>query len=228
MFTGAKPPTMNGTNPGRVKFGPFEADLHTHEIWKYGVKIKLVGQPFEVLAILLDKPGELVTREELHERLWSGDTFVDFDHGLNAAVNKLREALSDSVDTPRYVETLPRRGYRFITAVERKDAGAAQVSAAAHAGAPPPPAAPVTSVPAPPVFADPETPRPALKPRRLCLLGGLIAASAIVLFIGASWIKHSAYYGVPGVARVASQRIRPLTSLTDETSEPAFSPDGSY
>src|SRR5262249_10943887 len=122
----------------------------------------------------------------------------------------------------------PRRGYRFITAVERKDAGAAQVSAAAHAGAPPPPAAPVTSVPAPPVFADPETPPHAMKPRRLLLLGGLIAASAIVLFIGASWIKHSAYYGVPGVARVASQRIRPLTSLTDETSEPAFSPDGSY
>src|SRR5262249_295052 len=73
MITGAKPTTMNETNPGRVKFGPFEADLYTHEIWKYGVKIKLVGQPFEVLAILLDKPGELVTREELHERLWSGD-----------------------------------------------------------------------------------------------------------------------------------------------------------
>src|ERR1700757_2745785 len=118
MATGAKLPTMNGTNPGRVKFGPFEADLYTHEIWKHGVKIKLVGQPFEVLAILLNRPGELVTREELHDRLWPGDTFVDFDHGLNAAVNRLREALSDSVEAPRYVETLPRRGYRFIAAVE--------------------------------------------------------------------------------------------------------------
>src|SRR5215467_8445235 len=129
---------MNGTNPGRVKFGPFEADLYTHEIWKHGVKIKLVGQPFEVLAILLDKPGELVTREELHERLWPGDTFVDFDHGLNAAVNKLREALSDSVDTPRYVETLPRRGYRFITAVEKKNGAVAEASVVAYDVTPPP------------------------------------------------------------------------------------------
>src|SRR5215468_2825218 len=113
---------MNGTNTGRVKFGPFEADLHTHEIWKLGIKVKLVGQPFEVLAIFLNRPGELVTREELHEKLWPGDTFVDFDHGLNAAVNKLREALSDSVELPRYVETLPRRGYRFIATVEKKNA----------------------------------------------------------------------------------------------------------
>src|SRR5882724_4353333 len=119
MPMGAKPLTMNGTNPGRVKFGPFEADLHTHEIWKFGVKIKLVGQPFEVLAILLNRPGELVTREELREQLWPGDMFVDFDHGLNAAVNKLREALNDSVETPRYVETLPRRGYRFIARVAK-------------------------------------------------------------------------------------------------------------
>jgi len=229
MITGAKPTTMNGTNPGRVKFGPFEADLYTHEIWKHGVKIKLVGQPFEVLAILLDKPGELVTREELHERLWPGDTFVDFDHGLNAAVNKLREALSDSVDTPRYVETLPRRGYRFIATVERKGEAATQGSAVAQAAPlPPAPVASVTSVPAPPVYADSDTPPRSMKSRRLLLPGGLIAAAVIVLFIGTSWIKHSAHYGVPGSVRVASQRIRPLTSLTDETSEPAFSPDGSY
>src|SRR5881227_4108575 len=109
---------MNGNGSDRVKFGPYEVDLHTHELWKYGTRIKLVGQPFDVLTILLKKPGELVTREELRARLWPGDTFVDFNHGLNAAVNKLREALSDSADTPRYVETLPRRGYRFIAAVE--------------------------------------------------------------------------------------------------------------
>src|SRR5258707_15766017 len=110
---------MGGNGSDRVQFGPFEADLHTHELWKYGTRIRLVGQPFEVLAILLSKPGELVTRDALRERLWSGDTFVDFNHGLNAAVNKLREALSDSADNPRYVETLPRRGYRFIAAVTR-------------------------------------------------------------------------------------------------------------
>src|SRR5499427_10459874 len=108
-----------------VQFGPFLVDLYTHEIRKDGARIRLIGQPFDILSVLLSKPGELVTREELHERLWPGDTFVDFDHGLNAAVNKLREALSDSVDTPRYVETLPRRGYRFIATVEKKNGAVA-------------------------------------------------------------------------------------------------------
>src|ERR1700674_5365444 len=102
----------------RARFGPFEVDLHTHELWKFGTRLKLVGQPFEILAVLLSKSGELVTREELRTRLWPADTFVDFNHGLNAAVNKLREALSDSADSPRYVETLPRRGYRFIASIE--------------------------------------------------------------------------------------------------------------
>src|SRR5215813_4351395 len=110
---------MGENGADRVQFGPFEADLHTHELWKYGTRIKLVGQPFEVLAILLSKPGELVTRYTLRERLWPGDTFVDFNHGLNAAVNKLRDALSDSAEEPRYIETLPRRGYRFIAKVEQ-------------------------------------------------------------------------------------------------------------
>ena len=105
--------------PDRVRFGAYEVDLHTHELWKHGLRLKLVGQPFEILALLLARPGELVTREELRARLWPGDTFVDFNHGLNAAVNKLREALSDSADEPRYIETLPRRGYRFVATVER-------------------------------------------------------------------------------------------------------------
>ena len=100
-----------------VRFGPFEADFRAGELRKHGVKLKLVGQPFEVLAMLLECPGQLVTREELRARLWPTDTFVDFDHGLNAAVNKLRDALSDSAEKPNYVETLPRRGYRFISAV---------------------------------------------------------------------------------------------------------------
>ena len=102
----------------RARFGPFEVDLHTHELWKFGTRLKLVGQPFEILSVLLSRPLELVTREELRERLWPGDTFVDFNHGLNAAVNKLRDALSDSAENPRYIETLPRRGYRFIAAID--------------------------------------------------------------------------------------------------------------
>jgi TolB-like protein len=104
-----------------VRFGPFEADSRAGELRKDGVKLKLVGQPFEVLAMLLERPGQLVTREELRARLWPTDRFVDFDHGLNAAVNKLRDALSDSAEKPAYVETLPRRGYRFISAVGLHD-----------------------------------------------------------------------------------------------------------
>src|SRR5690348_2931931 len=109
---------MTGNGSDRVRFGPYEVDLHTCELWKYGTRIRLVGQPFEILAMLMSRPGQLVTRDELRERLWPSDTFVDFDHGLNAAVNKLREALSDSAEAPKYVETLPRRGYRFIAPVE--------------------------------------------------------------------------------------------------------------
>src|SRR6202045_3374614 len=101
-----------------VRFGAFEVDLKTTEVRKHGMRLKISEQPFQILAILLEKPGEVVTRDELRERLWPGDTFVDFDHGLNNAVMRLREALADSSDRPRFVETLPRRGYRFIAPIE--------------------------------------------------------------------------------------------------------------
>src|SRR5207302_8461801 len=98
----------------RRQFGPFEADLHSGELRKNGRKVRLQAQPFQLLAMLLERPGELVTREEICQKLWSGDTFVDFDHSLGTAVNKIREVLNDSAAEPRYIETLPRRGYRFI------------------------------------------------------------------------------------------------------------------
>src|SRR5438270_6827464 len=101
-----------------VQFGVFELDFGTGELRKAGLKIKLQDQPFQVLAMLLERPGELVTREELLTRLWPSDTFVDFDHGLNVAVKKLRQALSDSAENPRFIETLARRGYRFVAQVE--------------------------------------------------------------------------------------------------------------
>lgn len=101
-----------------VRFGVFELDLRAGELRKDGRKLKLTGQPIEVLAILLEHPGDVVTREELQERLWP-DTFVDVDHNLNTAINKIREALGDSAEAPRFVETLPRRGYRFVAPVER-------------------------------------------------------------------------------------------------------------
>ncbi len=115
-------------SPHGVRFGVFEADLRASELRKHGLKVKLHGRPFQVLALLLERPGEAVMREELRQKLWPADTFVDFDHGLNNAVNKLREALGDSADNPRFVETLPRHGYRFIAPVEKLDGTARQAS----------------------------------------------------------------------------------------------------
>ena len=101
-----------------VRFGVFEADFTTGELRKSGVRVKLEQQPFQVLRVLLARPGELVTREELRDEVWSGDTFVDFDQSLNTAVRKLRDTLGDSATHPRFIETLPRRGYRFVGAVD--------------------------------------------------------------------------------------------------------------
>ena len=108
----------NDIKPAVLRFDSFEADLRSGELRKYGVKLKLSGQPFQVLAILLQRPGEVVTREELHQALWPSDTYVDFDHGLNTAINKVRAVLGDSGSNPKYLETLPRRGYRFMAAVK--------------------------------------------------------------------------------------------------------------
>jgi len=103
----------------RVRFGSFEMDEIAGELWKDGAKIRLQEQPFQILQILLERPGEVATREELRKRVWPSDTFVDFDHGINNAIKRLREALGDTAETPRYVETLPRRGYRFMGKIER-------------------------------------------------------------------------------------------------------------
>jgi TolB-like protein/DNA-binding winged helix-turn-helix (wHTH) protein/tetratricopeptide (TPR) repeat protein len=114
--------------PVVLRFGAFEIDLQSGELRKNGMRLRLSGQPFQVLAVLIERAGEVVTREELRSKLWPADTFVDFDHGLNNAVARIREVLDDSSDTPRYVETIPRRGYRFIAPL-------AHVRPAARAGA---------------------------------------------------------------------------------------------
>src|ERR1700674_4150375 len=114
----------------QVCFDAFEADLRSGELRKQGIKIKLHHQPFQVLAMLLEHPGELITREELKKKLWPLDTFVDFDVGLNSAVKKLRDALGDSAEIPRYVETLPRRGYRFIGSLSKAPTSKADAAAA--------------------------------------------------------------------------------------------------
>lgn len=104
-----------------VRFAEYEADLRSGELLRQGHRLKLQEKPFQVLAALLSRPGELVTREELRQSLWPADTFVDFEHGLNTAVNKVRETLRDSASNPRFIETLPRRGYRFIEPIQNKN-----------------------------------------------------------------------------------------------------------
>lgn len=111
--------------PARFRFGVFEADVATGELWKSGRKLRLQEQPFQILTILVQRRGELVTREELVKALWPDGTFVDYDHSLNTAVNKLREALGDSATSPRFIETLPRRGYRFLGEVTTLNTSAA-------------------------------------------------------------------------------------------------------
>src|ERR1700722_16453569 len=108
-------PAIEGLS--KVTFGLFEAHLQTGELWKAGKRIKIQSQPFKVLAALLERPGEIVSKEELQLRLWGKDTTVDFDHSLGTAINKIREALGDSADNPRFIETLAPRGYRFIAPV---------------------------------------------------------------------------------------------------------------
>src|ERR1700758_1776084 len=105
------------TKPSRYRFGIFELDLQSGELRRNGSKLKIQEQSVQVLALLLAHPGEPVTRDELRNKLWPADTFVDFDHSINAAIKRLREVLSDEAENPRFIETLPRRGYRFIAPV---------------------------------------------------------------------------------------------------------------
>ena len=119
-----------------VRFDVFQADLCAGELYKSGHKIKLQIQPFQVLALLLERPGEVVSREEFEKKLWPGDTFVDFEHSLNTAIRKLRQALGDNKKKPRFVETLPKRGYRFVATLDQP--------------LPPSAPAPPSQIPAPP------------------------------------------------------------------------------
>src|SRR5215471_4503682 len=138
----------------RVSFGVFDLDLRTGELRKHGVRVRLQRQPFDVLAVLIQRAGDVVTREELQQKLWPANTFVDFEHGLNKAINKIRDALGDSADAPRFVETVARRGYRFLADVRVSAPASVPAPASMPAAAPvpgPTPAPGPTPVPA----ADP-------------------------------------------------------------------------
>ena len=162
-----EPKVNNGTRT--IRFGAFEADLLSGEVRKSGSRVKLQDQPFKVLQILLERPGVLVTREELQTRIWPEETYGDFDHAVNVAVGKLRTALGDSADNPSFIETVPRRGYRFVARLE-------------GAGVETPPAPPpALVVPPPPPAAPPKS------HRRFVLLGSLIVLCGILLGLGA-WL----------------------------------------
>jgi cholera toxin transcriptional activator len=128
---------MSTSSPARrYRFGAFEVDAATGELRRQGIRIKLNAQPFQVLSLLLERPGELLTREEISRELWPDGTFVDYEHGVNSAVNRIREALGDTAGNPRFVETLARRGYRFVAPVER--IGPSEVPPIASESAPEP------------------------------------------------------------------------------------------
>jgi TolB-like protein/DNA-binding winged helix-turn-helix (wHTH) protein/tetratricopeptide (TPR) repeat protein len=203
---------------GPVRFGPFEVDLRAGELLKNGRRIRLQDQPLQVLAMLLEKPGEVVTREEVRKKLWPGDTFVDFDHGLNNAINRLREALSDSADAPRFIETLPRRGYRFIAEV-RSDTPAsieesAQVTSAAW-GTP-------SSVGAPESPAVVTTPLPLSKRqlKKLWLAAASIGITAAVI-LGVHFERERPFRSSTAM-KIQSVAVLPLENLSGDPSQEYF------
>jgi Tol biopolymer transport system component/DNA-binding winged helix-turn-helix (wHTH) protein len=194
---------MQSTVPHRpvIRFGVFEVDLHSQELRKHGVRLRLSGQPFQVLRVLLERPGELVSRELLRESLWSKESFGDFDHGLNAAVTRLREVIGDSAESPKYVETLPRRGYRFIGAIEPNGFAVDKASREET---------PATVAPSAPSSG-----------RTRALLRGLALGAGLALLILAALYTDSYFTRRPQTVSVV-----PFTSLPGLEVAPAFSPDG--
>src|SRR5208282_3221678 len=184
-------------NRSRIaRFGVFELDLSAGELRKSGVKLRLQGQPFQVLALLLERAGEVVTREELQQRLWPSDTFVDFDHSLNTAINKVREALGDSASSPRYVETLARRGYRFIAPLQSEGKEPTPASTTATSVAPPRPLSENPERYPSDLYPSPATFHPELEvpiPNRSVTRGlfGLIQLMYLIFYLAALFRLHA-------------------------------------
>jgi Tol biopolymer transport system component/DNA-binding winged helix-turn-helix (wHTH) protein len=196
-------------NPSVFRFGLYELDLQARELRKGGIRIKLQDQPFEILSMLLERPGEVVSREDLQKRLWPADTFVDFDLSLNSAVKKLRQALSDDAEQPRYIETLYRRGYRFIgslngTTSQAEIAGKNGDSAASRAVGPEP------GVALPTIAAAPRNSR-FVNTRLLFLLGGLTFFLAAALL----WLARSRPIRVLGYTQITHDGRPKFGMLTD-------------
>ncbi|HEX8879507.1 MAG TPA: winged helix-turn-helix domain-containing protein, partial [Candidatus Acidoferrum sp.] len=195
---GAREPVTTQAKSYVVRFGVYEFAPQTQELRKAGIRIRLEGQPLAVLEMLLKRPGELVTREELQKKLWPADTFVDFEHSLNAAVKRLRAALNDNADQPRYIETLARRGYRFIAPLNAVDA---ETGVAASVLAPTPAVAQTRS-----------------------MVGGrsvwLLAIAVFALAAGAwRWRQWRHPIAAPAVPVIRSLAVLPLTNLSGDPSQ---------
>jgi Tol biopolymer transport system component/DNA-binding winged helix-turn-helix (wHTH) protein len=213
-------PVDETKNGGIVRFSIFELDLRAGELRKHGIRIKLQDQPLQILALLLEKHGELVTRDELRERLWKADTFVDFDHSLNSAVKKLRQALNDDPDTPRFIETLPRRGYRFIAPV-----GNGATIAPSPALSPEPLNS--TGIPLPADSSPSQSASPPSSPAPSAQLHHwkLWAAGAFGFVLALGLVAWFAFRPVRQ-ANLAPIRLVSLTTYSNGSSKPSFSPDG--
>ena len=181
------------SNSAAVRFGVFQLNLAARELSKHGVRMRISGQPLAILALLLEKPGEVVTREELRRKLWSTDTFVDFEHSLNKAVNRLRQTLGDSAEEPLYIETLPRVGYRFIAPVTESHSASDAVNAAIQQDA-----------------SSPEVPRGRL------LRWALYALTAIVLASGTVYLTHRWWLPPPQPQGRALLAVLPFENLSGD------------
>src|SRR6266536_3130944 len=197
------------STPIRLRFGVFEVDLRAGELRKHGVRLRLQEQPFQVLAMLLERPGQTVTREELRSRLWTAETFVDFDHGVNKAVNRIRDALGDSATSPRFVETVARRGYRFIADVTVAE-GSPPAKAEATTGDLVLEDESVASVTAPPSARG-------LRRRYPWMITGVALALASVVVI--AWALQSR---APQPAPIRSLAVLPLENLSGDNSQEYF------
>ena len=201
--------TVTTPSPRPIRFGAFEIDLKAGELRKGGVRIKLQGQPFEILLMLLERPGELVERERLRERLWPTDTFVDFDHGVNSAINRLREALGDSAENPRFVETIPRRGYRFVAPVESPTT--VPVPDPALAPSPDPDSSPLAAK----ATSAPRT-------RRRLSSAAAIVVLAVVLAILSFTRLRGLLFSTRGPTHIQSVAVLPLVNLSGDKDQDYF------
>ncbi len=211
----------SGRPPLRLRFGVFELNLNTHELTRGGRRVEVQEQPLRIIALLAQRAGELVTREELQQRLWAGDTFVDFEAGLKSAIWKARQALGDGAANPRFIETVPRQGYRFIAPVNYEMvAFAASAEKGSLAVAPRP--TPVEEQGPPPVIERSREiiPMPAAPRRRGVWRIALACCAVVLLGIGAL-IWNRAYPPPPNL-----DRVRPFANARGQQAHPAFSPNG--